>query len=481
MNNPRMVVTIPQVQETYQYADLIGWYGSHWGGMNEYGVTLFESTIGGRSELVNSQGAFGVGAQTIPENSLLILALQRAKTAREAISVIGSLAEKFGYYQPEFHGENISITDGKEVWILEIFGPGLDWHPGDESPGAVWCAQRIPDDHVCVSANRSRIGEIDLDNPERFMYSPNAITLAIKMGWWDPNAGEPFLWYEAYAPRDWSYCSLREWRVLDTLAPSLKLGPHNNRFPLSVPPDAPVSLRNIMALHRDFYAGTPYDARSSANQNLTDEQTQLIYPYYRYSWIGDPVQEMLGVHAERTLAVWSAFSCVAEVDAGAPQPIRGCLWYGQGPAATTCYVPIYSGVRDVPNAWKETDPTRIDWVSAHWAFSLVHELSRHSEWESASSAIARVRNPAENTLIDLQESVRNTVRHTISKGGIEAGCTIVTQYTETWLNSIVKAYWELVDYLLFTYYFPGSYRDPQSVPQVGLSAELMHSTMPVKP
>jgi dipeptidase len=464
----QLVGCIPQVPETYQYIDLIGWYGSHWGGVNEHGVTLFESTIGGRPELVNSRGIFGVGAQTVAENSLLILALQRAKTAREAISVITLLAEEYGYYQPDFHGENISITDGNEVWILEIFGPGAGWRHGDDEPGALWCAQRIPDDHVCVSANRSRIGKIDPDDPKTFLCSRNAITLAVEMGWWDPDSGAPFVWHEAYAPQDWLYCSLREWRVLDTLAPSLGLNSSNNRFPLSVRPHKPVTLLDIMALHRDAYEGTRYDARENVSQNLTEEQAKWIYPYYRYSWIEDPVQDILNVHPERTLAVWSAFSCIAEIDPEAPPPIRGCLWYGEGPAATTCYVPISTGVTDVPVAWKETDPVAIDWVSAHWAFSLVHELARHGGWESASRSIAHVRDVAEERLMILQEQLRTATAQAISMGRTKDAYSNVTTAASSWMSTVLDTYWDLVDYLLFTYYFPGSCRDSLPVPQISL-------------
>jgi len=466
MRTSQLVAQIPQVTKTYRYIDLIGWYGGHWAGMNQHGVTLFETTLGGRSELVNPQGIFGIGAQTVPENSLLILALQRAKTAREAISIITSLAEEYGYYQPDFHGENLSITDGNEVWILEIFGPGPDWHPGADELGAVWCAQRIPDNEISVSANRSRIGEIDPDSPETLLCSTNAFTLAEQMGWWDPSSGDPFVWYQAYAPRDWPYCSLREWRVLDTLAPSLQLDPQSERFPLSVLPDEPATLEDIMALHRDAYGGTAYDARDNAADGLTEEQLRWIYPYYRYSWIDDPVQDLLGVRPERTLAVWSAFSCIAEIDPEAGNPVRGCLWYGQGPAATTCYVPIYTGTLDVPSAWKETDPTGIDWVSAHWAFSLVHELARHNEWETAYATIARMRDAAEQELIEMQGPLRSEVKRLLSEGDAQAAIDTVTTTSTSWLTDISDAYWSLVDYLLFAHYFPGSYRDPQDPPRI---------------
>jgi len=470
------VGTIPQVERTFQYIDLIGWYGAHWGGMNEAGVTIFETTIGGRPELVNPQGIFGIGAQISPESSLLVLALQRASTARAAIEIMGELAELYGYHQPRFHGEHLSITDGEEIWIMEIFGPGPDWSPGSQQPGAVWCAKRLPDDHVGVSANRSRIGAIDFDDSENVMCSLNAVSLAVEMGWWDPSGNREFLWYEAYAPSDFEYCSLREWRVLDVLAPSRGLDADDGRYPLSARPDHEVTLEDLMQLHRDFYAGTPYDAGRTVAEDLTSDQAALIYPYRRYSWIDDPVQDVLGVDPQRTIAVWSAFSCIAEVTPDPnpgpgrnhPHPLTGCLWYGQGPAATTCYLPIYSGVTDVPSAWSQTDPTQIDWESAHWAFSLVHELARHGGWQDSLSAVESVRRPAEESLREIQDEVRRHVQDALLQHGIEAAQSLLTGWTSAWMTEIVETYWQLVDYLLFTHYFPGSYRDPLQLPRIAL-------------
>ncbi len=475
MSDLAVTGVIRQVPETYQYIDLIGWYGGHWGGMNEHGVTIFETTIGGRPELVNPQGIFGIGAQTSPENSLLILALQRATTAREAIETIGTLAERYGYYQPQFRGEHLSITDGDEIWILEIFGPGPRWHPGSEQFGAVWCAIRLPSHHVGVSANRSRIGAIDPGDSENCACSPNVFSLAEEMGWWDSEGRRNFIWHEAYSPSDSPYCSLREWRVLDVLAPSRGLTPDDGRYPLSVTPDRPVTLDDLTTLHRDFYAGTPFDARENARPDLTPEQAALIYPYSRYSWIADPVQDLLGVSPDRTLAVWSAFSCIAEIDSSfspvgdLPHPLRGCLWYGQGPAATTCYVPIYSGISDLPTPWAETDPAQIDWESAHWAFSLVHELARHGGWSDSIAAIEAVRDPAEEMLREMQIDVRTRVAEVISKQGIEAAQQLLTEQTSAWMDEIARGYWQLVDHLLFTQYFPGSHRDPLSLPRIDVS------------
>jgi dipeptidase len=138
-------------------------------------------------------------AATFDITMLTLLAMERCKTAREAIKLMGSLGEKYGY---GFHdsGEMLAVADPKEVWVFEIMPVGPLWTPKTVKPGAVWCAQRVPDDHVSVCPNESRIGEIDLNNPDYFMASSNVITFAVDQGFYDPKSGEPFNWKKAYSP-----------------------------------------------------------------------------------------------------------------------------------------------------------------------------------------------------------------------------------------------------------------------------------------
>jgi len=453
---------IPQVEETYAYIDLMcGYDGGHAGGMNEHGVTIGETTIVGRPELVCPEGML-MAASSCAEGGLMTLALQRATTAREAIEIMGELAEEYGYHQPMWHGEHLSVSDGKEVWAFEIFGPGDDWTPGCGKPGAVWCAQRIPDYHVGVSANRSRIGEIEPTDPNWFLCSDNVYSLAEEMGWWTP--GDPFVWYEAYAPDNcMTYCSLREWRVLSALAPSLNLDPNAERFPFSVQPDGPVSVQDVMRLHRDYYQGTPYDITDDSAFQVNGQPSPLTYPYYSYGQ--DALQELLNISPQRTLAVRSLFSYVAQVHEGAPAPIKGCFWYGQGPASTTCYVPIYSGVTALPELWGKTLMTRIDWETAFWAFDLVHELAR-IRWQDAYLDINAVRNAAEAELFLAQPGFEQHVSSVLSTQDEAAARALVTDYTATCMDAVLDGYWALVDYLLFTYYFLASETIPQPLPEI---------------
>ncbi|NTV81293.1 MAG: dipeptidase, partial [Candidatus Aminicenantes bacterium] len=244
-------VEIPQPAHTY------GYHHAVFGYMNDQQLAIAESTIGNVRKLSNPTPT---PATNITQ--LTLLAMERCRTAREAITLMGSLAEQYGY---GYHdgGEMLAVSDPKEIWIFEIMPVGPLWTPKSGKPGAVWAAQRVPDDHVSVCPNESRIGEIDLANPDFFMASGNVESFAIEAGLYDPRSGKPFNWKKAYSPAEGSAVSSegrrsRMWRFFDLVAPSLKLKPEtpNMDFPFSVKPDAKLSVRDVMALTRDKSEGT---------------------------------------------------------------------------------------------------------------------------------------------------------------------------------------------------------------------------------
>ncbi len=228
---------IPQVKETYQFLNTA--YPS----MNQYQLGIGESTFGGREELQSDTGL-------IDCQRLCKLMLERCKTAREAIELAGELTAEYGWND---YGECLTIADKNEVWHLEIVGPGKG------KRGAVWAAQRVPDEHISVNANASTIKEIDLSDPDNFMASENVYSVASEHGWW--NEGRPFRFCYAYAPESRTSLAARrrEWRVFDLLAPSLKLDPNAENYPFSVKPDKPVSLSDLRRVFSDYYEGTPFD------------------------------------------------------------------------------------------------------------------------------------------------------------------------------------------------------------------------------
>jgi dipeptidase len=398
---------IPQVEETYTYTACVVYIDDQWcGGINEYGLSLGESTIGGRRELRNSDAWMWVYSN-FQETSLMSLALQRAKTAREAILVMGDLAETYGYRQT---GEHVTVVDGNEAWAFEIFGPGEDWTHGCGELGAVWAAKRIPDGHVGVNANTSRIGEIIEDDPDNFMYSSNVYALAEELGFWTP--GEEFIWYWVYGRRSNSLRS-REWAVLDSVAPSLNLTSGMADWPFSVEPDFPVSVQDVIGIHRN-YIHTGVATSSSVFMHVTQVR----------DWL--------------------------------PDPVKGVRWYGAGPGITTLNVPVYSGVTEVPDEWAYTPKSYYDRDSAWWSFRLLDNVKLIDE-EKIMDDIKAVRDPAEAAFFAQQDEIESVAvelyEETKGWGGEEAAKEFVTRYTSLSLDAVSDAYWDLFDYLLFKYYF----------------------------
>jgi dipeptidase len=231
----KKVGEIPEVDETLTR------YDAAYSFMNEKQVGIGETTISGRRELFNDEGLFDI-------MELERVALERATTAREAITIMGELAEKYGYGDG---GECLTVIDPKEAWQFEIFGAG----PMEK--GAVWGAKRIPDGEVGVSANHSRITTLDLKDPANAMGSATMQKVAEELGFWKP--GEPFVFRRVFDTAPSLGSTRREWRVLSTLAPSAHLDPWELELPFSVKPDRKVTPQDLMKLHRDSYEGTEFD------------------------------------------------------------------------------------------------------------------------------------------------------------------------------------------------------------------------------
>ncbi len=280
--------SIPQVPETFGY--IAGEYGI----MNDHQLAIGESTFEGRKELQSDKGL-------IDCDTLTRLMLERAKTARQAIRIAGELLEKYGWCDK---GEALTLADTREVWLLEIVGPGKD------AVGAVWAAQRVPDDHVSIVANGSRIGRIDLGKPDFFMASKNVFTAAEKLGYWNPKSDKPFCFYAAYSPESRTdfATTRREWRVLDLLAPSLHLPPNANNFPFSVKPEKPVAAEKIMELFRDTFEGTDFDV--TKNLTVTNDAGQTVKSPLANPFMPYDMDKMLringgwGWRGERCIARW---------------------------------------------------------------------------------------------------------------------------------------------------------------------------------
>src|SRR6056297_2402770 len=329
------VLDIPQVKETYTYFN-IGYPF-----MNEHQLMIGEDTWSGRDENRNGEGAFWI-------ETLEIFALQRAKTAREAVQVMGELAEKYGYSDG---GETLILSDGEEVWIFDICGSGPLWTQGSDKAGAIWAARRLPDDHVIVCANRSRIGVIDFDDDENFMYSSNVREFAEDMGWWKD--GEEFNFSVIYNPEPYGsdyYQSRREWRALTLLAPSKNFKPisQSKHYPFSVKPDEKVSVQDLMAIYRDHLEGTEYDLTKGLAAGPFGNPNRWPTPR------SVKPEGKKDLDWERCISMFRcSYSFVAQSRSWLPDAIGGVLWFGEDAPDTTCYVPVYAGVTEVPESWAQ--------------------------------------------------------------------------------------------------------------------------------
>jgi dipeptidase len=427
---------IHQVAETY------GYFAPAYAPMNEHQLAMGESTFGGREELRSEKGVLDC-------ETTQALMMQRAKTAREAILIAGTLLKKYGWIDT---GEALSVVDKKEAWIMEIVGPGKG------KVGAIWAAQRIPDDHVTVNANAARIGQIDPSDKDWFMASPNVKSASIEKGYWDPKSGQPFDFSAAYNPEGrMSFASTRrEWRVLNFLAPSLKLHPNRNRFPFSVKPDKPVSAKRIMEIFRDTYEGTEYDM--TAKFTITDEETgktiksPLANPFMPYD--ANKVYRIhggWGWRGERPLARWyTMYAVITQSRSFLPDPIGGIVWFGYDNTAMTTYVPFYIGITDLPDDFKTSGrKTGFSRQSAWWAFNRVATLAAQ-RWGDMRVDVAAVRDPLQKAMLADIKSL-DTQALALHKKNPGQARAYLTRYVSKKCAQVVKAYWSLGDRLWTQY------------------------------
>jgi dipeptidase len=340
---------IPQVPYTYAIV------GPH---MNEHQVSIGETTFGGREELQDT-------TKFLHYWQMMHLTLQRAKTAREAVEVLTGLADKYGYGSS---GESFSIGDPDEAWIVEMIGTGSD------RDGAVWVAVKVPDGYVSGHANKSRIGEFPMDDPENCLYSDNVKSFAIEKGYYDPDSGEPFRFNEVYdpsTPSNLRYCETRVWSMFNRANPGLNLSPDYHRgvkgaerYPLWIKPAEKMRVSDVMDIIRDHYEGTAYD--------MTDGLA--AGPFGNPNRCRPLTFEVNGKQAtwERPISTTkTGFSFIAQSRSNLPDPIGGILWYGMDDTYTTCYIPLYAGIDSVPKPFGTGNIREFSWESAWWVFNFV--------------------------------------------------------------------------------------------------------------
>ncbi len=421
------------------------------GGLNEYGLSIAIEFLPMRKGLACEKGRVGPNSNHWT-TSLIANALLRTKTAREAIRLIGAMVEEYGflYYRAPSAGVALPIADGREAWLMEIFGPGEDWTPQSGRPGGVWCAQRIPDGEVGCSANRSRIAVVDLNDSDHFLASTNIYALAGALGLWKP--GTRFLWNEVYGgPGDRSN-SLREWRALSLVAPSLGLKVTGDlsldHYPFSVKPDRPLTVPKLTDLMRDSYEGTQFDLTTQAAFKTRDRQSPLACPS------GPPeLLELLDLKPERAICTpTSGYVFVAQLREALPKSIGNVLWFAYGPANTSCFIPLYAGITELPDSWDHpANFTRIDRQQAQWNFRLVNNLVQRLPYQPAIKEVQAMIKPAEQRYLHLQPALEHAAVEVFQREGPKAAGAFLTVYASESAKQVESAYSELVDYLMLRF------------------------------
>ena len=381
--------SIPQVAHTYNVV----------GNMNEHQLTIGETTWGGRPELEVGEG--------IDYGSLIYIALERCKTAREAIKCMTDLVAEYGYASS---GETFSIADPNEVWLMELIGKGK------VEKGAVWVAARIPDDCIAAHANQARFTTINFKDKENWMWSKDVVKFARKQGYYTGKKDEDFNFQEAYAPYDFSglyVCEARVWSFFRKFSNDMDKyfdfasgktfvetsGKYaGERMPLYIKPNHKVSAQELKDCMRDQYEGTPLDITQGPDAGPWNSKL-------RYGSLGFKLDSVQYWYERPIATQQTAWSFVAQMRGYESAKAGGILWFGVDDAASTVYVPIYSTITEVPECLKEGNgdlytysPTSAWWtynIVANWAYSkysaMMPDIKKvQAAWEDKFNAQVEV-------------------------------------------------------------------------------------------
>ena len=432
-SEPKLVGQIPQAPETYTY------FNVGYPFMNEKGVVISEFTWSGDyTNFYTANGLFVIA-------NLQQLGLQRAATARECVKVMGELAEKYGYADG---GECLLVADKDEIWIFEICGAGPLWEQGSEAPGAHWAARRVPDDATFVGANRSRLGVIDFNDTENFMWSTNITAYPASIGKY--TEGEPFNFTKIFNPTPYGYefyASRREWRAFSLLAPSQEFPVvgRQDHYDFAIKPDEPVTVQKIMSIYADHLEGTKYDMTQ-------DPAAGAFHNPHRYAVGRDKPESAASEDWEREIAQYRcSYAFVAELRKDMPGEIGSVLWYGCDCPDTTVYVPIYAGVTSVPEAWATGNRKAFDTTCAWWAFNFVNNYAQ-LQWDLMYPQILAAKATFEDKFFAEQAEVDAKALELYNAGDVDGARAYLTEYTNKCMNDVYEGWWAFAWQLVGTNY-----------------------------
>ncbi len=409
------------------------------GNINEFQLSIGETTYGGREEMVDSTGILDYG-------SLIYVTLQRAKTAREAISVMTSLVEKYGYNS---EGETFSICDPNEAWIMEMQGTGAG------SKGVVWVAMRIPDDAICAHANQSRIGKFNMKDKKNVLYSKNVISYARKMGWFNGKDSE-FSWKNTYAFPDFSgrrFCDARVWSFFNHYADDFDrylpwaLGKDKDAedMPLWIVPNRKLSVADVENGMRDHYEGTA----------LALDTTSIGGGIYEMPYRPTPLTFTVDgkqYFNERPISTQqTAFTFVSQLRSWLPREIGGVLWFGNDDANMVAYTPVYCGNTVQPACYntKGADAVTFSSDNAFWLCNMVSNMV-YPRYSQLFPELKAVRDSLETSYFANQTSIEKQAAD-LYKTDKAAALKLLNNYSNSKADEMLVSWKHLATRIIVKY------------------------------
>ncbi|MFP4548809.1 MAG: dipeptidase [Fidelibacterota bacterium] len=462
-DNGEILGYIPQVEQTYKY------FQSAYSHVNEHQLGIGESTTAQREELTCTKDN-SEAIMTIEQAQ--IFALQRFKKARPAVQFIGDLMTKYGFLPSSGDGsECLVIGDTEEVWVFECFGVGKGWKKASGKPGAIWAAQRIPDDKATMIPNWSIIKEIDAADTDNFMVSENYKQAAIDRGWYDPASGKPFIWQETYAPINAvEYATSRFWLFHQTFVPNLKEWP--NRFmtenpykgitpyyqlveplsiyPFAVKPEEKISVQDVIEFQRSTFEGTIYDMTAGPEWLVFDS-----LGVYKKSPLATPfpssdLRTLLKMTYRRPVARHRGhYGMVLQLRDWLPDAIGGCYWVYLDNPYFSPYVPIYAGNLSVDETYKTYDPEKYDETSARWAIDFVDNLA-NLKFQKIQEDVWAKREPFEKEIFGRQKAIEQKALAMYEENP-EKTQRFLTDYSNGLMRDVTQMFLELRNEIIVKY------------------------------
>lgn len=420
---------IPEAEKTYNVV----------GNINEWQVTIGETTFGGREEMVDSTGTLDYG-------SLIYIALQRSKTAREAIKVMTTLAETYGYNS---EGETFTICDPEEAWIMEMMGCGAG------SKGVVWVALRVPDDAICAHANQSRIRTFNVKDKANCMASKNVVKFAREKGWYSGKDAD-FSFCDTYAAPDFGgrrFCEARVWTFFNKYCDYMDryVGYASGEvdgaepMPLWIVPNRKLSVKDLEMAMRDHYEGTPFALDGDVGGGIWEMP-------YRPTPLKFEVDGKTYFNERPVSTQQSGFVYVSQMRSWLPREIGGVLWFGNDDANMVSYNPVYCSATRIPNCFNTpgADAIHFSMDNAFWVCNWVSNMV-YPRYAQMFVSLEAVRDSLDNSWLANQAAVEAKAAELMTQQGSEAAVKYLNDYSCQKGDEMIARWRQLATYLIVKY------------------------------